>query len=198
MATKIQSSCVNRVLEQFRSERYKNQEFTNPVSKSLAEAGDSKAMGRMGEIYIYDMLLSLGLKCKLLNGHDAYDLTTPSGQNIGRIEVKTSKVGYNKARKDGTRGKCYGFNQMKPECFDLIFLVFADHEECAVRVGGKKAQEFILKYGTLQQDKDIAGKVEKSGYRMHFLENKRHSQEQGRNDIFMDVTADNIKKLLKD
>lgn len=198
MATKIKSSCVNRVLEQFRSERYKNQEFTNPVSKSLAEAGDSKAMGRMGEIYIYDMLLSLGLKCKLLNGHDAYDLTTPSGQNIGRIEVKTSKVGYNVARQDGTRGKRYRFNQMKPECFDLIFLVFADHEECAVRVGGRKAQEFILKYGSLQQDKDIAGKVEKEGYTMAFPELKRHSKERGRDDIFMDVTVDNIKKLLKD
>ena len=190
MATQIKTNLVNRVEEQFKNERYKTQAFTNPVSKSLAEAGDSKAMGRKAEMYVQNILLSLGLKCKILNGHDAYDLTTPNGKNIGRIEVKASKVGYtNKTKKDGTRSKLYRFNQMKPECFDLIFWVFVDHEECVVRVGGKKAKQHILKWGTLQSDE--------KGYCMAANETKRNAKERGQDDIFMDVTVNNIKKLLK-
>lgn len=193
MATQIQTNLVNRVEEQFRNERYKTQAFTNPVSKSLAEAGDSKAMGRKAEMYVQNILLSLGLRCKLLNGHEPYDLTTPNGKNIGRIEVKAAKVGYaTTVRKDGTRSKLYRFNQMKPECFDLIFWVFVDHEECVVRVGGKKAKQHILKWGTLQ-----SGHNKETGYCMSANESKRNAKERGRDDIFMDVTLNNIKKLLK-
>tara|TARA_B100000497_G_scaffold126221_1_gene164536 strand:+ start:1413 stop:2006 length:594 start_codon:yes stop_codon:yes gene_type:complete len=188
--TKVNASMVNRVKEQFTKERYKTQEFTDPFSKMLAEAGDSKAMGRMGEILVLNQLSDVGFKAKLLNGIEPCDLTMPNGQNIGRLEVKTAKVGYNTAvRKDGTRGKHYSFSQIKPECFDIIFFVFADHNECVVRVGGRKVRDLIRQHGSLQH--------KANGYCIQFGENKRQVNERGQDDVLVDLTAENIKKMFK-
>ena len=190
METKVNASMVNRVQEQFKRERYKSQEFTHPISKMLAEAGDSKAMGRMGEIIVLNLLSNLGFKAKLLNGIEPCDLTMPNGQNIGRLEVKTAKVGYNTAvRKDGTRGKHYAFSQIKPECFDIIFFVFVDHNECVVRVGGRKVKDLIRQHGSLQRNE--------SGYCIQFGETKRQANERGQDDVLVDLTVTNIKKMFK-
>ena len=95
MATKVKAEVCNRAVARYKNDKIKTQAYTDEASRQIVEAGDSKAIGRMGEYVVMEQLEDLGFKVKLLSGVDSCDLKVKIGQSWKREEVKTSTVGLN-------------------------------------------------------------------------------------------------------
>ena len=187
MATKVKAAVMNRALVSYRKDQKKVQGCTNVGARQLAEAGDSKAIGRMGEYLVKAELEDLGYEVKLLSGADSCDLKIKIGQSWKRIEVKTSKVGLNTTvRKDGTRSKIYCFNSIKTELFDMIVFVFIDYDRTVIKVGGEAAKRHI----------ELWGSDGHNGKCLCFGENMRNHKERGQQ-IFSEIKKENVKTSLK-
>ena len=187
MATKVKAEVCNRAVARYKNDKIKTQAYTDEASRQIVEAGDSKAIGRMGEYVVMEQLEDLGFKVKLLSGVDSCDLKVKIGQSWKRVEVKTSTVGLNTtARADGTRSKKYAYNAIKTELFDMIVFVFVDYDKTVIKVGGKEAKKFVDLWGS----NAINGKI------IVFPENYRHCKEFGR-EIMLDINKKNVRLSLK-
>ncbi len=185
--TKVKAEVCNRAAARFRNDKIKTQAYTDEVSKQIVEAGDSTAIGRMGEYLVMEQLEDLGFKVKLLSGTDSCDLKVKIGQSWKRVEVKTSTAGHNTTvRKDGTRSKKYSFNAIKTELFDMVVFVFVDYDQTVIKVGGAEARKFVNLWGSDAMN----GKI------IVFPENYRHCKEFGQ-EVLLDINKKNVRLSLK-
>tara|TARA_Y100000401_G_C8296215_1_gene211462 strand:- start:268 stop:837 length:570 start_codon:yes stop_codon:yes gene_type:complete len=188
MATKVPAAISNRAKARFMNDKLETQAFTDVVSRDIVEAGDSTAIGRMGEYVVMEALEDLGFKVKLLSGTDSCDLKVKVGQQWKRVEVKTSKVGLQtKPLKDGTRNKMFVFNGIKTQLFDMLVLVFVDYDKTVIKVGGKEAKKFVNLWGS----NGINGR--NLGY---YKDSYRHPKEFGQ-EIFLDINKKSVRLSLK-
>ena len=188
MATKVKAAISSRAKARYIKDKIETQAYTDAVSRDIVEAGDSTAIGRMGEYVVMEALEDLGFKVKLLNGIDPCDLLIKVGQQWKRIEVKTSKVIlHSKTLKDGTRNKMFGFNGIKTQLFDMLVLVFVDYDKTVIKVGGKEAKKFV----------NLRGSNGKNGRNLFFYKDSyRHPKEFGQ-EIFTEINKQNVKLALK-
>lgn len=186
MATKVKAAVMNRAFAQYKKDQKKVQGFTNVVSRQIVDSGDSKAIGRMGEYLVKAELEDLGFEVKLLSGIESCDLKVKIGQSWKRVEVKTSKVHFRRANKNGTICKQFCFNALKTELFDMAVFVFVDYDRTVIKVGGKEAKKHIDFWGS----KGNNGKIVKFG------KNMRHHKEYGET-VFLDLDKKNVRLSLK-
>ena len=186
--TKVKAAISSRAKARYIKDKIETQAYTDAVSRDIVEAGDSTAIGRMGEYVVMEALEDLGFKVKLLNGIDPCDLLIKVGQQWKRVEVKTSKVGLqSKALKDGTRNKMFMFNAIKTQLFDMLVLVFVDYDKTVIKVGGKEAKKFV----------NLRGSNGKNGRNLFFYKDSyRHPKEFGQ-EIFTEINKKNVKLALK-
>ena len=187
MATKVPAAISNRAKTRFMNDKLETQAFTDVVSRDIVEAGDSTAIGRMGEYVVMEALEDLGFKVKLLSGIDSCDLNVKVGQQWKRVEVKTGKVCLKKKpRIDGTRTKRFFFNGIKTRLFDMLVLVFVDYDKTVIKVGGKEAKKFVNLWGSNGKD----------GKQLSYCNDYRHSKEFGQ-EIFLDINKKSVRLSLK-
>tara|TARA_R100000152_G_C6696396_1_gene126823 strand:+ start:147 stop:713 length:567 start_codon:yes stop_codon:yes gene_type:complete len=188
MATKVKAAISNRAKARFIKDKIETQAYTDAVSRDIVEAGDSTAIGRMGEYVVMEALEDLGFKVKLLNGTDACDLLIKVGQQWKRVEVKTSKVGlHTHLNKDGIRNKKFVFNAIKTQLFDMLVLVFVDYDKTVIKVGGKEAKKFV----------NLWGSNGRNGINLcYYKDSYRHPKEFG-HEIFTEINKKNVKLALK-
>ena len=90
----------------------------NKLAYTLSQL-DPNGIGQSGEKLMARLLRQNGYKVKRYGGVNPFDLMVNG--NI-RCEVKTAKM-FPKQGKKGTRHICV-FSGVKPECFDILFMVF--------------------------------------------------------------------------